>query len=331
MMARNPLNANIDDLDITLIKELDIGPRQSYQQLAEKLPASRNTVRRRLQRLLDEKIITFVTLTSPPALGYRTHATMAITTHPGNADDVARKISSLANVSYLLTTTGRYDIIAAALFRDLESMLDFMDSELGSVPNIVSTEVMIGVNWMKFCLNPLTATNHAFPAVPKPHKLDALDTSIIRELESAPAQTNLDLAGKLGISRPTLRKRIQALLDDDIIHIGTLVDPSVIGFHVLAVLLIKARPGEIKAAAEKLTALAEISNLIITAGSHDMIAYANFKDSRHMSEFINDQAGQIKGVLRVEAMIVHYIEKISFSILTLGLQPVSSYNSHPAT
>ena len=327
IMVNSRLSPNIDDLDITLIRELDIGPRQSYQQLADKLPTSRNTVRRRLQRLLDEKIITFVAITSPPALGYRIHATMAITTQPGDADAVARKLSSLPNVSYLLTTTGRYDIIAATVFHDLESMLDFLDSELGSVPNVLSTEVMIGVNWMKFCLNPLTATNHAFPAVPQPHSLDALDTAIIRELESDPAQTNLDLASKLGISRPTLRKRIQALLDDDIIHIGTLVDPSIIGFPVLAVLLIKARPGDIKTAAAKLTALTEISNLIITAGSHDMIAYANFRDSRHMSKFINDQAGPIAGVIRVESMIVLHIKKISFSLLNLGLQPVDGHNS----
>ena len=322
------LTTDLDELDLSLIKELDIGPRQSHQQLADKLPASRNTVRRRLKWLLDKRIITFVTLTSPPALGYRTHATMAITTQPGEADAVARKLSALANVSYLLTTTGRYDIIAAALFPDLDSMLNFLDRELGSVPNVLSTEVMIGVNWTKFCLNPLTATNHAFPVIPQPHSLDALDTSIIRELEYAPTQTNLALADKLGISRPTLRKRIQALVDDDIIHIGTLVDPSVIGFPVLAVLLIKAQPGEIKTAAAKLTALTEISNLIITAGSRDMIAYANFQDSRHMSKFINSQAGLIAGMIRVEAMIALDIKKVSFSLLTLGLEPVASRNGN---
>lgn len=316
------MSPQLDDLDIALIRELDQGPRQNYQQLADRLSSSRNTIRRRLQRLLEKRIITLVTLTSPPALGYRTHATMAITTQPGDADAVALKLSSLPNVSYLLTTTGRYDIIAAALFRDLESMLDFLDGELGSVPNVLSTEVMLGVNWMKFCLNPLTATNHAFPAVPRPHMLDALDTAIIREMESDPSQTNLDLAAKLGISRPTLRKRTQALVEDDIIRIGTLVDPSVIGFHVLAVLLIKARPGEIKRAAAELSTVTEISNLIVTAGSHDMIAYAHFRDSRHMSEFINGRAGRIEGVIRVEAMIVLEVKKISFSLLTLGLDPV---------
>ena len=110
--------ADLDDLDITLIKELDSGPRKSYQQIADKLPTSRNTVRRRLQRLVDEKIITFVTLTSPPALGYLTHATMAITTRPGEAESVATELRAVPNISYLMTTTGRYDIVAAALFED---------------------------------------------------------------------------------------------------------------------------------------------------------------------------------------------------------------------
>ena len=54
----------------------------------------------------------------------------------------------------------------------------------------------------------------------------------------------------------------------------------------------------------------------------ELIAYANFKDSRHMSAFINDQAGQVAGVARVEAVIVLGVKKMSFSLLSLGLQPV---------
>ena len=183
----------LDELDLALIRELDMGPRQSYQQLASKLPGSRNTMRRRLQRLLDERVISFVTFTSPPALGYNTHATMAITTQPGKANEVADQLKSVPNISYLLTTTGRYDIIAAGLFDSLDSLLDLLDNQVGSFPDVLSTEVMTGVNWMKFCPNPLTSVDHAFPVVPKPHKLDAVDISIIRELEVDPIQSNLDL------------------------------------------------------------------------------------------------------------------------------------------
>ncbi len=312
----------LDDLDKSLIRELDIGPRQGYQQLADKLHTSRNTVRRRLQHLIDEKMVTFVTLTSPPALGYPTHATMAITTQPGEADNVANKLKPLANISYLLTTTGRYDVIAASLFPDLGTMLDFVDNRLGAFPEIVSTEVMMGVNWMKFCLNPLTATNHAFPVVPKPHALDALDLSIIRELETKPDQTNQELAVKLNISRPTIKKRVRSLLDDDIVRIATLVNPAIIGFNVLAVLLLKVRPGTIRSVAAALTDIHEASNLIITAGSHDMIAYTNFRDTRHMSDFINERVIRISGVIRVESMIVHSMKKVAFSMLTQGLEPV---------
>lgn len=146
-MANDPSNPKLDDLDKSLIRELDIDPRQSYIKLAERLSTSRNTVRRRLQRLIDEEILLFVTVTSPPAFGYRTHATMAITVQPGDVDAVAEKLKGAANVPYLLTTTGRYNIIATAIFSDLDEMLNFLDTGLGAVSHPLSTEVIIGVNW----------------------------------------------------------------------------------------------------------------------------------------------------------------------------------------
>lgn len=315
----NPLSPKLDDLDIALIKALDTDAKQSYIQLAEKLPASLATVRRRLQRLLDDKIVSLITLTSPPAFGYRTHATMVITVQPGEVEAVAEKLTSFANIPYLLTTSGRADIIAASIFQNPDEMLRFIDSKLGSVSGLQNVEVLMGLDWLKFSLNPLTSINHTFPAVPRPRVLDEIDLGIIKELELDPAQTNLVIANKLDINRATAQKRIQALIDHNIIRIGTMVSPYSVGYHVVAVLVIKARPGEIMNIAKKITAFKEVTSLIITAGAYDMIAYAVFRNSRHMSEFMNGQIGQITGIARVESMLVLDIKKVYYKILTLGL------------
>jgi len=247
---------------------------------------------------------------------------MAITVQPGDVDKVADKLKSFANIPYLLTTTGRYNIIATAIFRDLDEMLDFLDTGLGTVSHLLGTEVIIGVSWLKFCLNPMTSTNQAFPAVPPPRLPDELDLAIIRELETDPIQTNLDLVSKLGINRVTLSKRIQTLLDHNIIRVSTLVNLFAMGYQVHAVLLIKARPGQINASATLLASLNEITHLIITAGAYDMIAHAFFRDAGHMSEFTKDQMGRIDGIIRVETMLVLEIKKMLLSLLTLGLRPV---------
>ena len=43
-----------------------------------------------------------------------------------------------------------------------------------------------------------------------------------------------------------------------------------------------------------------------------------------MSEFINDQTARIAGVIKIESMIVHSVKKISFGMLTAGLEPVEN-------
>ncbi len=79
--------------------------------------------------------------------------------------------------------------------------------------------------------------------------------------------------------------------------------------------------------ANKMTVLNEITSLIVTAGAYDMIAYASFRDSRHMSEFMNSQMGWITGIIRVESMIVLDVKKLSFQLLTLGLPPAQNFHN----
>lgn len=137
-------------MDMKLIKELEIDGRQSNAELARKTGTSKATARRKLNRLLEEGVIRVVAVADPPALGYKTIATMGINVHPGQVDAVAEKLASYANVRFVIICAGRYDIIVWVMLREPEDLSNFIRNELGKIPGLVHAETMVYLKMKKF-------------------------------------------------------------------------------------------------------------------------------------------------------------------------------------
>ncbi|MDD5095859.1 MAG: AsnC family transcriptional regulator, partial [Dehalococcoidia bacterium] len=60
-MSEKTAKRPLDELDLMLIRELEVDARRSAKELAAKLGTSHTTVQRRLRYLLDEGVISFVT------------------------------------------------------------------------------------------------------------------------------------------------------------------------------------------------------------------------------------------------------------------------------
>ena len=143
----------MDALDLMIIRELQSDPQQPQADIAKKVEASETTVRRRLKRLLDERIIRIVAIADPRALGYNVRAMIGIKTKPGMVDAVAEKLASYANVHYALLTTGTYDLVAWVFFRDTEELYNFIRNRLGAIEGLAGYESMLTLKVVKDLLS----------------------------------------------------------------------------------------------------------------------------------------------------------------------------------
>ncbi len=153
-MKRN--RDSLDALDVILIKELEHDGRQTNTELAKKIGTSKATARRKLNKLLDDRIIKVVAVANPQALGYKTVATMGINVKPGDVDTVAAKLASYEHVHFVIISTGRYDIITWMMFLEPEDLSDFLRNELGNIPGLVSVETMMNLKIIKDSFTYLT-------------------------------------------------------------------------------------------------------------------------------------------------------------------------------
>ncbi len=278
----------LNDSDIMLIRELEGNARQSIVELARKLRTYRSTVKVRLQRLLDDRIIEILPIVDPLSMGYKTRVNLAFNTQPSEVDAVANALASRKNIRHVSVYTGRYDVMAWAILEKPEDLGDFVKKDLTGIAGITRIETMVNLEIVKVSYAYLSDQNYAIRSQPPQQALDALDLKLIEELRIDALQPQKDLAPKLGTSPSTIGRRLQRLLDEKIIYVVALVDPAVLGYNTRATIGINAQPHRVDAVARELASSRNVHHIVINTGYFDLIVSTDFKGPAELSKFVRE-------------------------------------------
>ncbi len=126
-------------IDFAIMRRLQEDPRSTVASIAKRLRTPESTVRHRLNRLMEHRIIEFSAVTNPLRLGYHLWVIIEIQAQLPKVQSVARRLAAAPEVSFVAITTGSYDIIAAAVFRSNEELLEFMTVQLPKIPGVLRT------------------------------------------------------------------------------------------------------------------------------------------------------------------------------------------------
>ena len=105
--------------------------------VAEQLSLPESTVRHRLGRLVDSKIVEFVAQTNPLRVGYPVWIMMEIQVEASKIRSVAQQLAELPEIYIVYITTGGFDISAGAVFQENEDFVNFLSGPLSKVKGIV--------------------------------------------------------------------------------------------------------------------------------------------------------------------------------------------------
>ncbi|MDA8123791.1 MAG: Lrp/AsnC family transcriptional regulator [Deltaproteobacteria bacterium] len=132
----------IDDTNLAIIKLLREG-RKSFQTIAQELSITENTVRARVNKLIEEGVLEITGLVDPEAIqGHRVAmvgiklATMALVKK-------GKEFSVLKNVVSVCVVTGRYDLILTVLLNDEYDLLKFYTEEVSRIKEVQSAETFV--------------------------------------------------------------------------------------------------------------------------------------------------------------------------------------------
>ncbi|MDD5093173.1 MAG: Lrp/AsnC family transcriptional regulator [Dehalococcoidia bacterium] len=304
----------IDELDLMLVRELEVNARQSNAELGAKLGISPPSVRRRMQRLIDAEMISIVAIPDWLALGFPLMAVIGINTRPGKANNVADYLRELPSARAVIATTGRYQVFLPATFCNLQELLLFMTQEMGSNPDVDGFETMIVLKMVKDSWRYLKGEETG-PREANLRKLDPHERRLIREITLQPRASIIDLSKKLGLSRLSVGRKLQALFDDNILHVVSVANPLALGFDVQVAILVKVQPGAIIALSDRLLPDKRVNHLAITAGSFQLLILAIFPNANDLSYFIRNDLRGSAGVLDTETVFYMPGAKCPFGLI----------------
>lgn len=133
----------MDELDKFILQTLQEDGRTPFTQIARRAGVSETTIRSRYQNLVKEGIVRTVGIVDPYALGFQAPALIGVSVEPGMVDQVARTLAELPEVSYLVMTLGRFDVVIEVFCRDLPHLTHLVTQQIHSVPGVRATETLM--------------------------------------------------------------------------------------------------------------------------------------------------------------------------------------------
>jgi Lrp/AsnC family transcriptional regulator for asnA, asnC and gidA len=139
----------LDDLDKAIIKCLQLDGRRPYAQIGRELHVPEATVRQRAERLIGRGIVQIVGVTDPLAMGFQQPAFIGLKVDPGRLEAIAEAIAELDEVTYLVVTAGRYDLICEVVCADNDHLLRVLTERFSGIDGIRSTETLVELRFVK--------------------------------------------------------------------------------------------------------------------------------------------------------------------------------------
>lgn len=129
----------IDATDRRIIALLQLDGRMSNVDIARAIGVAEATVRKRIDRLLNEGVIRVVAIPSVDKLGLEVETAIMLKVDLGQVDRIGEQLAAMKEVRAVKYATGEYDIIIEAVFPSDDDLLQFLTSRLARIQGIRAT------------------------------------------------------------------------------------------------------------------------------------------------------------------------------------------------
>lgn len=138
-----------DDLDVAIVRQLQVDGRLSNAELARRLEVTETTVRNRINRLLDEELIAISAFPTAWSLLQKVSVVAAVTVEPAKVNDVAKALCREPEIRYV-AVTDQFAVRIEAYVDDRDHLYRLIRDRIATLPGVTAVESEIVLRTFKY-------------------------------------------------------------------------------------------------------------------------------------------------------------------------------------
>jgi DNA-binding Lrp family transcriptional regulator len=290
----------LSTLEQDIVRHVQDDGRMPFVDIARRLGIPEAKVRRTISRLLERDVIAITAVADPRLVGLSAMAVVGTYVDWGKATrNLQNQLLEIRGVDYVATTSGRFQVMAEVMARDLVDLGSRVDHIRG-VDGVVSTETFVYLDLLHqdFRWSTTTESDGSNPGV---DAISELERRLILALCQDGRRSFRQIARDLDVSLQRVVSAYRRLSKDHILRVMAVINPARLGMETMAWLGIRVRSG---AAVEEVAAiLADVSvvdYVVICTGRFDLLVEVACTAPGHLAEVLETRLGAATGVSTVE-------------------------------
>jgi DNA-binding Lrp family transcriptional regulator/CBS domain-containing protein len=188
------MSHTLDQLDRQLIVTLQRDGRMSNVEIARQLGVAEGTVRKRLERLTESRIINVTAVVNPGMLVATVPVFIGVEVEMARVEQVAAALSAMPEVLRVAVVAGDYDIMLEAVLPSMDRLLPFLRDTIATIPGVKRTETFQVLEVAKWSSDwPIPEEVGALKNVPRPARVAPPGTAMStapRPVETPPLEAS---------------------------------------------------------------------------------------------------------------------------------------------
>ena len=132
-------------------------------------------------------------------------------------------------------------------------------------------------------------------------ELDAVDTAVIRALQTDGRVPYSKLGPMVGLSQAAVRLRVQRLIDRGVMQVVAVTDPTMLGLGLQAMVGVRVE-GDPRVVADAIAESESVDYVVVTAGRYDVLVEVVAPDAAHLLDLVTDSIRHVPGVVSTEIL-----------------------------
>lgn len=132
----------MDKTNIFILKELRDG-RKPFKEIAKKLAVSENTIRSRVNKMIETGVLTITGLVNPELIPGHKLVMVGVKLNTMSLVNKGKEFSKLRGVVSVCVVTGRFDLMLIVLLKESFGLLEFYTNEVAKISGIQSVETFV--------------------------------------------------------------------------------------------------------------------------------------------------------------------------------------------